>query len=177
MPVVAARLPLVAVHALLHHGPMAVVGDEKPVQIKVEAVLHGRTVHFGDEAAGAGEGSGIEADTVAERGQLIRRLARVLAPAATDMDAEFALQGCEPALERADDARRDAGRMPVHAHDRTEGLKPEGVRQPPQEFVAAVVMHDRLAHDGAQRGHALPQPRRHTPAMEGKISAACPSCH
>jgi hypothetical protein len=93
------------------------------------------------------------------------------------MDAEFDLQGCEPSLERADDARRDAGRMPVHAHDRTEGLKPEWVRQPPQEFVAAVVVHDGLAHDGTQRGHALPQPWRHTPAIQGKISAACPSCH
>ena len=67
--------------------------------------------------------------------------------------------------------------MPVHAHDGAEGLEPEGVRQPAQEFVAAVVMHDGLADDGAERRHALAQPRRHAAAMEGKISAACSSCH
>lgn len=44
---------------------MAIVGDEKSVQIEVEAILHGRTVDLGDEPAGAGEGRGIEADTVA----------------------------------------------------------------------------------------------------------------
>ncbi|MEH2513984.1 hypothetical protein V1291_005338 [Nitrobacteraceae bacterium AZCC 1564] len=34
MPVVAARLSFVFVHALLHHGPLAVIGDEEPVQIR-----------------------------------------------------------------------------------------------------------------------------------------------
>ena len=32
MPMVAARLLLVAVHALLHDRPLAVVGHEEPVQ-------------------------------------------------------------------------------------------------------------------------------------------------
>ena len=156
MPVVPAGLALVAIHALLHDRPLAIVGDEEAVQIEIEAILHGGAVDLGHKAAGPGEGRGVEAQTVAERGQLIRRLARVLAPAAADMDAEFALQGCEPALERADYARRDAGRMSVHAHHGTEGLEPERVRQPAQELIAAVVMHDGLANDGAERRHALP---------------------
>ena len=89
MPVIAARLALLAIHALLHHRPVAIVGDEKPVQIEIEAILHRRTVDLGHEAAGAGEGGGIKPDAIAERYQLVGGLARVLAPSAADMDAEF----------------------------------------------------------------------------------------
>ena len=49
MPMVAARLLLVAVHALLHDRPLPVVGHEEPVQIKVEAVLDGGAVDLRDE--------------------------------------------------------------------------------------------------------------------------------
>ena len=92
MPVVAAGLALVAVHALLHHRPLAIVGDEETVQVEIEAILHGGTVDLGHQAAGAGEGRGIDADAIAERGQFVWRLARVLAPSAANMDAEFALK-------------------------------------------------------------------------------------
>jgi hypothetical protein len=73
----------------------------------------------------------------------------------------------QAALERADDAGRDARRMPVHSHHGTEELEPKRVRQPPQEFVAAVLMHDGLSDDGAERGHACRQPLRDAPAMQG----------
>ena len=56
MPVIAARLALVAVHALLHHRPLAVIGDEEAVQVEIEAVLHGGAVDLGHKAAGAREG-------------------------------------------------------------------------------------------------------------------------
>ena len=98
MPVVAPCLALVAVHALLHHGPVAVIGDEEPVQIEIEAVLHGGAVDLGDQPAGAGQRGGVEADAVAERSQLVRRAARVLAPPAADMDAEFPCNGASPRL-------------------------------------------------------------------------------
>jgi hypothetical protein len=48
MPMVAARLLLVAVHALLHDRPLPVVGHEKPVQIKVESILDGGAVDLCD---------------------------------------------------------------------------------------------------------------------------------
>jgi hypothetical protein len=41
MPVVAPRLLLVAVHALLHYRPLAIVGHEEAVEVEIEAVLHG----------------------------------------------------------------------------------------------------------------------------------------
>ena len=120
MPVVAARLLLVAVHALLHHRPLAVVGHEEAVEVEIEAVLHGGAVDLGDQTACAGQRGAIETDTFAERLQFVRRLPRVLAPTAADVDAEFVGQRPQPALEGADDAGGDAGRMPVHPHDRTE---------------------------------------------------------
>ena len=167
MPVVAARLLLVAVHALLHDRPLAVVGDEEAVQIKVEAVLDGGAVDLGDEAAGARQLGAVEADAFAEQTQFVRRLARMLAAAAADVDAEFVRRGAQAALQGADDAGGDAGRMPVHAHDGAERLEPERMRQPLQEFVAAVMVDDRLGDDGAERRHARRQPRRNASAVQG----------
>ena len=42
----------------------------------------------------------------------------------------------------------------------------------PQQFVAAVMIYDRLADDGAEPRHALAEPRRHPPAVQRKIGAA-----
>ena len=50
-PMIAARLPALAVHALLDHDPVAVVGDDEAVQVEIEAVLHGGAVDLGDEPA------------------------------------------------------------------------------------------------------------------------------
>ena len=167
MPMVAARLACIAVHALLHDGPLAVIGDEEAVQVKVEAVLHGGAVDLGDEAAGARQRRRVEPQAVAKRAQLIGRLAGVAAAAAAHVDAELVLQRCQAALEGADDAGGNPGRMPVHAHHGAERLEPEGMRQAAEKFVAAVVVNDGLADDGAERGHARGQPRGHAPAVQG----------
>jgi hypothetical protein len=65
MPMVAARLLLVPVHALLHDRPLAVVGHEKPVQIKVEAILDGGAVDLRNESTRARQLGAIEADAFA----------------------------------------------------------------------------------------------------------------
>ena len=65
MPMVPARLLVVAVHALLHDRPLAVVGDEESVQIEIEAVLDRGAVDLGDEAARAGKLGAVETDTFA----------------------------------------------------------------------------------------------------------------
>jgi len=74
MPVVAARLFLVAVHALLHDRKLSIVGHEEPVQIKVEAVLDGGTIDLRNEATCARQLGAIEADAFAEQTQIVRRL-------------------------------------------------------------------------------------------------------
>ena len=174
---IAARLPALAVHALLHHRPVAVVGDDETVQVEIEAVLHGGAVDLGHETAGLRELAAVEADVVADRDEFARRLARMFPAPAADVDAELVLQRRQPALERADDAGRDAGGMPVHPHDGAEGLKPERIGQPAQKLVAAVVVHDGLGHHRAQPGHAVRQPFRHLSAVQRQISTARPSRH
>jgi hypothetical protein len=167
VPVVAARRSCVAVHPLLHDRPLAVRSNEEAVQVEVEAVLHGGAVDFRHQPARVRELRTVKADALAEQLELLRRFPRMLTAAATDIDAELVLQRHQSALQCADNACRDAGRMPIHAHHGAEGLKPEGMRQPLQEFVAAVVMDHRLGHDGAQHGHARRQPGRHPSAMQG----------
>src|SRR6202035_3784146 len=98
-------------------------------------------------------------DPLADGDELLRRLARMRAAPAAHVQPELALERREPALQRADDAGGDAGRVPVHAHHAAERLEPERMRQPPQQLVAPVVMHDRLADDGAEPAHALAEPR------------------
>jgi hypothetical protein len=169
---VAARLLEGAVHALLHDHPAAVVGDDEAVQVKLEAVLHRGAVDLGDEAARIREGGAVEADPLARRFELLRGLPRVPAATAADMDAELLLQRLEAALQRADDARRDAGGVPVHAHHGAEGLEPERVREPAQQLVAPVMVHDRLAHHGAEPRHARAEPGRHAAAMQREVGAS-----
>src|SRR5687768_8539742 len=62
--------------------------------------------------------------------------------------------------------------MPVHSHDGAEGLEPEGMGEPAQEFVAAEVMNDRLREDCTELCHARAEPGRNMSAVQGKISAA-----
>src|SRR6266581_3836632 len=101
----------------------------------------------------------------------------MLAPSAADVNAKLAPKRRKTALQGADDAGGNAGGMPVHSHHRAERLKPEWMRQPLQEFVAAVMMDDSLADNGAKQGHAFSQPRRNTPTVKRKIGAARSSCH
>ncbi|MCY1301240.1 hypothetical protein D9M70_508380 [compost metagenome] len=89
-PMVAPGLPLFAVHALLHDDPFAVVGDDKTVQVKVEAVLNCCTVDLCDEAAGCRQATSIEAHALANCNQLAGGLPGVPPSTATDMNTEFA---------------------------------------------------------------------------------------
>ena len=96
---VAARLPRVAVHPLLDDDPAPVVGDDEAVQVEVEAVLHGGAVDLGDEAARGRERGAVEADPLADRDELVRGLARMRAASAADIQAQFAGERIEPALQ------------------------------------------------------------------------------
>ena len=123
---------------------MAVVGDDEAVQIELEPVLHRGAVDLGDEPARLRQRRAVEADALADGDELVRRLPRMPAAPAADMDAELARERRQPALQRADHAGGDAGGMPVHAHHGAERLEPERMGEPAQQLVAAVVVDDRL---------------------------------
>ena len=96
----------------------------------------------------------------------MRGLPRILAPPAADVDAKLLLERAQTALQSPDYAGRDAGRMPVHSHHSAERLKPERVREAPQELIASVVVDDRLADHRPETGHSLGEPHWHLPAMQ-----------
>ena len=75
------------------------------------------------------------------------------------------------------DAGGDAGRVPVHAHDASERLKPERMRQPAKKFVSTVFDDDRLGHDRAKFRHALAKPPGNPATVKRKIGAACSLDH
>src|SRR4051794_1861888 len=126
---IAPGLEAIAVHALLDHHPVSVVGDNEAVEIELEPILDRRAVDLGDKPARSGKRRPVDADPITDRDKLLGRLARVLAAAAADLDAELSGQGRQAALQRADDAGRDSGGMPVHSHHGAERLEPEGMRE------------------------------------------------
>ena len=91
-PVIAPRLAAVAVHALLDDDPFAVVGDDEAVQIEVEPILHRRAVDLGDEPACLGQRRAVEADLLTDGDEFLRRLPRMVAASAADVNAELARQ-------------------------------------------------------------------------------------
>src|SRR3954463_3285422 len=103
MPVVAARLLAVAVHALLHHGPFAVIGDEETVQVQIKTILHRGAIDLRDQPAGARKPGTVKANTVAEQAQLVGGSSGMPAAAAADMDAEFASERRQSALQCPND--------------------------------------------------------------------------
>ena len=88
-PVIAPGLAAIAVHALLDHDPVSVISDDEAVEIEVEPILDRRAVDLGDEPACLRERGAVEPDPIADRDQFMRRLARVIAAPAADVDAEL----------------------------------------------------------------------------------------
>ena len=119
-PVIAPRLLAFAAHALLDDGPLSIVGDNKAVQVKIEAILHCRAVDLRNQAACLGKSCSIDTDSVTDGNEFLRRSPRMVAASSTDVNAQLVAERCQPSLERAYDARGDAGGMPVHPHHRPE---------------------------------------------------------
>jgi|SRR5271166_1163520 len=66
-PVIAPGLTAIAVHALLDHDPVPVIGDDEAMEIKVKPVLDGRAVDLGDKPTRPGERCAVETDPITDR--------------------------------------------------------------------------------------------------------------
>ena len=73
-PVVSAGLFELAVYPLLYNHPVAVVGNDEPVQIELETVLHSGTVDLRYQAASCGKRRPIKAYPAPDLDQFVRRL-------------------------------------------------------------------------------------------------------
>lgn len=88
-PVITLGLTAVAVHALLDHDPVSVIGDDEAMEIEVKPILDRRAINLGDKPARSGERRAIKTDPITDRDKLMWRLARVIAAPATNMDTEL----------------------------------------------------------------------------------------
>ncbi len=127
------------VHPLLDHRPIALVGNDERMQINVESILHGGAVDLGDEPTDLAQPRAVDPGPLSNRAQLLRRVTRVTASPAADMDAKIPLRIGEGPLERPDRAGGNSRRMPIHAHHRAKRLEPEGVREPAKKLGAAIL--------------------------------------
>src|SRR5262249_48857004 len=146
------------VHALLHDNPMSIVRDDEAMEVELESVLDGGAVHLGYEATCFRQGVTVDPDLISDCQQFTRRLTCLPAAAAAHMQPKLFLQRSQAALERAKHACGDARGVPVHSHDGSEGLEPEGMCEPPEEFLAAIVMDDGFRNDSPEAGHAVGEP-------------------
>ena len=64
----------VAVHPLLYHDPLAIIGDNETVEVQVEAILDRSRVDLGNEPAGFCECKAIKADPISNGDKLVRCL-------------------------------------------------------------------------------------------------------
>jgi hypothetical protein len=88
-PVIPASLLAVAIHSLLDDNPLATVGHNEPVQIEIKAILHGGAVDLGDEPARIRERRSVKSHPLPDCDKLLRRLPRMFAAAATDMNPKL----------------------------------------------------------------------------------------
>ena len=98
-PVIAPRLLAFAVHALLHDGPLSIVGDNKAVQVKIEAILHCRAVDLRNQPACHGKSCSVDTDLVTDGNEFLRRSPRMVAASSTDVNAQLVAERRQPSLE------------------------------------------------------------------------------
>jgi hypothetical protein len=172
LPVVAPRCSETFVHALLNDAPGAFGAHDECVQIQIEPVLDGGPIDFGHQAARCCQGLRIESRALADRCELRGHLPRLEPLAAAHVDAQLSLDRRETSLQGPDHASRDSRRMPIHAHDGTEGLEPEGMPEPAQQIRASIFEHDGLDDDAGELGHPRREPRGYVTGVQREIGAA-----
>lgn len=160
------------IHALLYHGPLAGLVNDKRMQVELKSIGDGVVVYASGEAADAGEGVSVKTGNACEGAEFVGSALRMAAAASADGKAEVGETGIQSVFECSHDRRCYAGRMPVHAHHAAQRLKPKGIAEAGKEFRGAVSIEYVLGNGGAEQGHAFGEPGGHTPAVEGKIGRA-----
>ena len=129
---------------LLYHGPVPLVTQDEAVEVDLKSVLDGCVVHLGAQPAAPYKRLSLEPGSVGVFKDLLRCGAGAPTFAAADVDAQLFSQRIDGSLESAHDRSGDTGRMPVHAQNASQSLKPEGIAQPAEQFALAVRLDDSL---------------------------------
>src|SRR5436305_11721873 len=97
-PVISAGLPAISIHPLLNDHPLRIVGNDETMQVELEAILHRGTINLRDEPAGPRQHAAVKPNPLADGDQLVRRLVRMLAAPAPNVNSEIGLEGPQPSL-------------------------------------------------------------------------------
>src|SRR5207244_8218815 len=90
-------------------------------------------------------------------------------PAAAEINAKLIGPIAQAAFEGAEDGSRDSGGMPIHSHDRAEGLKPKWIAQPGEKLGAPVALQYHIANRRAELRHQSGESWRHEAGMQRMI--------
>jgi len=160
---VASRLTLLFIHALLDHAPLAVDRREKAVQVQVVAILDRGAVDLRDQPARAHQRVRIDPGALPHLNELRRRAARVSAFAAQTNRPSSVRTGARPRFN----APMTLVVMPEECQSIPMTAPNAGTktgRQAMKQFVTAIVMHDRLNDhpaSAAMRTDSQAAPGRH----------------
>src|SRR5690349_1948070 len=106
------------------------------MEIQIESVLNRGAVDLGDQPACPCQRHRIQSRLLADLYELVRGASRVPPASTANIQPKLTLYRREAALERADHTGCDSRGVPVHSHDCTERLEPEGMCQATQHLVA-----------------------------------------
>src|SRR3954447_20755174 len=97
-PVISAGLPAISIHPLLNDHPLPILGYDETMQVQVGPILHRGTIDIRDEPAGSRQHAAVKPNPLADGDQLARRLVRMLAAPAANVNSEIGLEGPQPSL-------------------------------------------------------------------------------
>jgi len=97
-----------------------------------------------------------------------RAFVRGTAPIVAENTVDFRLRG----NKRAKIGARFGAFRAGHSQYAAKGLKPEGIGQPRQEFIGAVMDNDAFRDGAAQSRHSLGEPLRDVAGMQRQIGMA-----
>src|SRR5690349_16124290 len=95
-------------------------------------------------------------------------------PAATSthINSEFVRAWIEASLQSSHDGRRNARRVPVHAHDTAERLKPAWITETRKERRCSVLAQDVFSNSRAEQSHPVREPGRHSTTVQRQIGCS-----
>jgi len=175
-PMVPAGVTRMFIHSLLHNAPRSILGKEEAVVIELIAVLKGCTVDLGRHFARIHEAFRLYGKSITKLLDLVGRFPRYPSLPPSNEETGIPLRPQQPFFERPTDGGGQAAAMPIESQHAAEGLKPEGIGEPPQHLQGTELIDDYQAYLPRQLLHPLEKPGGCPSVMKGKVGRARPHC-
>ena len=137
--------------------------------VELIAILKRRTIDFGGHLACVYETLYICGKSITELLDLKRCLPRYPSLPPGNEETGIPFRPPQPLLERSTEGSGQATAVPIESQYTAEGLKPEGIREPPQHLQRTELVDDNEAYLPSQILHPPEEPNRCPSVMEGKV--------